>query len=97
MIGMAKDLEWPAIVSYEQDDTWQGRLKGEYYALTKRIHLLERMVKNMKDYNPRLIGYIPPTSHRMKTPISVLEAQLKVMKEYREILKDRADRESIDL
>lgn len=94
---MAKDLEWPAIVTYEQGDTWQDRLKGEYYALTKRIHLLEKTIKNIKDYNPRLSGYIPPTSHQMKTPVSVLEAQLKVMKEYRDILKDRASRESVEL
>lgn len=94
---MAKDLEWSAIVAYEQSDTWQGRFKGEYFSLTKRIHALEAMIKSIKEYNPRLSGYIPPKSYRMQTPVSVLEAQLRAMKEYRDILKDRANRESIDL
>lgn len=94
---MAKDLEWPAICAYEQSDDWQGRLKGEYYALVKRIHALEKVIKATQNYDPRLSGYIPPESHRPKTPIGVFQAQLNVMKEYRDILKDRASRESIDL
>lgn len=94
---MAKDLEWPAIVVYEQSDTWQGRLKGEYFALTKRIHGLEKFIKRQENYDTRLSGYIPPAGNQPKTPVSVLKAQLEKMKEYRDILKDRASRESIDL
>jgi hypothetical protein len=94
---MAKDLGWPAIYAYEQSDTWQRRLKGEYYALVKRIHDLEKYIKGLRNYNPRLSGYIAPASNLPKTPVGVLEAQLTAMKTYRDVLKDRASRESIDL
>lgn len=94
---MAKDLEWPAICAYEQSDTWQARLKGEYYALVKRIHDLEKYIKGLRNYDPRLSGYIPPASNLPNTPVGVLEAQLTAMKTYHDVLKDRASRESIDL
>lgn len=94
---MSKDREWSVICAYERSKSWEDQFKGEYYALVKRIHGLEKCVKDLQKYDSHQRGYIHLDFPLPKASIEVLKAQLHAMKAYRGILRDRANQESIDL
>ena len=67
------------IIRLIRSDNYKNRLKGEYLELTERLVELNTFLKTMDDNAPK----------------SLLAQQFEVMKEYRHILKKRADIEGI--
>lgn len=69
-------------------DTWDIRFLVEYLSLNDRARRLADMIR--KYYEGHL-------EFEPKCPISLLERQLEVMKEYNAILEERAAIEGINL
>lgn len=69
------------IIRLIQSDNYKDRLRGEYLELTERLVKLKAFLKAVDDNAPK----------------SLLAQQFEVMKEYRHILKKRADIEGIQV
>jgi hypothetical protein len=85
---MAADLSWTEIAALEQSEDYRERFKGEYYALRKRIHGLQRMLVK---WNRGELDFDPSSSQ------ATLEYQLRLMKQLKDVLEHRAQTEDIDL
>lgn len=73
------------IIRLIQSDSYKDRLKGEYLELTERLVKLKAFLNVVDD------DFLASTSK------SLLMQQFEVMKEYRHILKKRADIEGIQV
>ena len=80
-----KELRWTVSLMLSSD--WKMRMVGEYRQLDIRIKSLEKTLENRENGH---LEYTP------LIPKDLLEDQLKVMKEYRNILRIRAEIEDID-
>ncbi|MFA6729178.1 MAG: hypothetical protein WCS17_13335 [Prevotella sp.] len=70
-----------------QSDDYKQKLLGEYYEIRNRIYNLGKFISKLKK------GKIED----IKTPISLLEKQLKILRDYEKILSDRCDIDEIQL
>lgn len=70
-----------------QSDDYKQKLLGEYYEIRNRIYNLGKFISKLKK------GKIED----IKTPIALLEKQLKILRDYEKILSDRCDIDEIQL
>lgn len=74
--------------AYMTSDNYKNRFIAEYMQLCIRMRKLSKLIL---DYRDGLLDFEPDC------PIQLLEAQLSIMRIYKEILSDRAAYEHIDL
>ena len=67
---------------------YKDRFVAEYFQVKYRA---KRLAKMLDDYHSGTLNFTPIC------PIDLLEKQLKVMREYQDILKERAAIENVDI